>query len=464
MPHHAARLIARVGPRLTHAAPTALSLLSAARVPRRAVALTKDGLFAAGISGVLFAGPDEGGAWRTTLAIGPGGGSSKGGSVGVIVIEGALEHRAQLGMCEAFVDGYDAIESRYDAAIQAYRDGEIRQIVTVINSPGGARAGLFGSARRVRAKIEAAGVPTMAVADECCCSAAWTWALVSDKFYAPSDAQVCSIGAVTIAESIAGKLEKEGREVRVYRSGERKMRPSGVEPFNEADDAALQARADEGGLLIAEWTAERRGGVAADYLALQGAVFSGQEAMRRGLIDGLLSATEVIDMALTDAARAEMAEAVGLTASASEAEIKNKMSEGRAAIDLLARERAEHTKTAESLLTLKASQEKAEKAQEAANKRTAFASEVQSLRTSARVSPASALLVLAHYDKHGEASARDTLAAVTTDAPQVPAGARAGAVPVPGESSGLTAFEKARAKQLGMTEAEFAAHKEPSNG
>jgi ClpP class serine protease len=448
------------------------ALLTAARVPRRAVALTKDGLFAAGISGVLFAGPDEGGAWRTTLAIGPGGGSSKGGGVGVIVIEGALEHRAQLGMCDAFVDGYDAIESRYDAAIQAYRDGEIRQIVTVINSPGGARNGLFSTARRVRAKIEAAGVPTVAVADECCCSAAWTWALVSDKFYAPSDAQVASIGAVTIAESIAGKLEKEGREIRVYRSGERKMRPSGVEPFNEADDAALQARADEGGALICEWTAERRGGSKDDYLALQGAVFSGQEAMRRGLIDGLLSASEVIDMALTDAARAEMAEAVGLTASASEAEIKQRMSEGRAAIEALATEKAAHAKAAADLLALqnKGEQEKAQTAAQRA--RETFASDVLALRTAGRVSPvaASALLGVAadlakgveavkgHYDTHGEASARHTLALVTMPAPIVPAGARAGAVPVPQPASAqLTEAQKAHCKAIGANETEYAA-------
>ena len=39
------------------------------------------------------------------------------------------------------------------------------------------------------------------------------------------------------------------------------------------------------------------------------------------------------------------------------------------------------------------------------------------------------------------------------------AGAKPGAVPVPASSPTLSAYEKARAKQLGMSESEFAAAK-----
>lgn len=436
---------------------TPSTLLSAARVPRKAAVLTKEGLFGAGVSGVLFAGPDEGGSWRTTLAEGPGGGSSQGAGVGVIVIEGALEQRAQFGMCEAFVDGYDAIEARYDAAISAYQAGEIGRIATVINSPGGVRQGLFATARRVRSKLEAAGVPTMAVADEDCCSAAWVWALVSDKLYAPPDARVGSIGAVTIAESVAGKLAKDGREVRVYRSGERKMRPSGVEPFTEEDDAELQARADSGGVLIAEWTAERRGGTKDDYLALKGAVFSGQEAARRGLIDGLMSAHEVIDMAIAEgvSSRNAIVEALGLAATVSDEEAVKMAREGTIARAEVAQTRIKLAEAEGKLLALSEAQTRDKATQEAAQKRAAFAAEIKAACSVDRtITTAAEASLLAHYDAHGEASARSTFALVKSPAPIVPTGKTGGLAPT--SAANVSPEIAARAKELGVSPQEYA--------
>lgn len=437
---------------------TPAALLSAARsVPRRAAVLTKEGLFGAGVAGVVFAGPDEGGAWRTTLAEGPGGGSAKGGGVGVIVIEGALEQRAQYGMCEAFVDGYDAIEQRYDAAIEAYKAGEISRLTTVINSPGGVRQGLFSTARRVRQKLEAAGVPTVAVADEDCCSAAWTWALVSDKLYAPPDARVGSIGAVTIAESIAGKLEKEGREIRVYRSGARKMRPSGVEPFTDDDDKELQARADEGGELIATWTAERRGGSKDDYLALEGAVFSGQEAARRGLIDGLMSAHEVITMAQEQAALDAVREALALPATATAEMMVTKAREGREALSALSEAKAAEARAEAARIALE-EQTAREKAQtEATQKRAAFAAEVKAACDAATITPPTEAKLLAHYDAHGEASARATFDVVRSAGPIVRTTAPGGKDVPSDVAVAVTPSIAARAKQLGVDPQEYAA-------
>ena len=426
-------------------------------MPRKAAVLTKEGLLGAGVAGVVFAGPDEGGAWRTSLAEGPGGGSARGGGVGVLVIEGALEQRAQYGMCEAFVDGYDAIEARYDAAIEAYQAGEIAKLVTVINSPGGVRQGLFATARRVRAKIEAAGMPTEAVADEDCCSAAWVWALVSDKLFAPPDARVGSIGAVTIAESIAGKLEKEGREIRVYRSGDRKMRPSGVEPFTDDDDKELQARADAGGVMIAEWTAERRGGSKDDYLALQGAVFSGQDAARRSLIDGVLSAHEVIEMAQAEAALGAVREAMGLSADASAEMMTARAKEGREAISALTEARAKVAEAESAKIALQAEREREKAQAEAGAKRAAFVADMAKACSVDRViTPDTEAKLVAHYDKHGEASARDTFDTSKASAPIVSV---KGVGAIPTSADALSDFDRARAKQLGMSEAEYSSFK-----
>jgi ClpP class serine protease len=435
------------------------------------VVLTKERLHELGVTGVVFAGPDDGGSWRTTLAEAAGGGGAHGGGVGVITIEGCLEQRAQRGMCEAFVDGYDYIEERYDAAIAAYEAGEIGRVVTVINSLGGVGPSLFATAERVRQKLTTAGIPTLAVADEDCCSAAWVWALVSDKLYAPKAARVGSIGGAVIAKSIAGALAEQGIEIRIYRSGEQKMRPSGLEPFTEADDAQLQQRADESGATICEWTALRRGGAAKEYLALKGAVFSGEEAARRGLTDGLMTAHEVIQMALKDAEQADLAETAGLSPTADAGAIKARVMELKTIAAELPAVKAKLAESDSKLLKIEEGRRRETLASEASSKRSTFASEVVQLRTEGRLTPAAAAgllgieadkakgieAVAGHYDKHGEASARDTLAQLTSEKPIVPIGAKPGAIPVPSEAGALTAAQIEHAKSLGSTPEAYAA-------
>ncbi len=248
----------------------------------------------------------------------------------------------------------------------------------------------------------------------------------------------------------------------MYRSGERKMRPSGVEPFTDEDDAELQARADEGGALISAWTAERRGGTKDDYLALKGAVFSGQEAMRRGLIDGLYTAHEVIEMAMNDAARADMAEALGLPASASEAEIRQRASELRgvegrlsALEGELSKAKAEQAREAAARMALE-EQTAREKAQsEATQKRATFAAEVKSACDAGLITPPREAALLAHYEAHGEASARGALTMIKADAPIVRP-EKVGSSPAVSAATSLTDAQKARAKQLGAPEGEYA--------
>lgn len=446
-----------MGPRLTHAA------------PRIAVDLSPRALLAAGVSGVLAADltAAEGGRWTlaTTRAdLGSGAvqrtEQAGGGVLSVVTVRGPIDQRASEQVCGGVTDGYDTIEARFAAACQAVHDAGKGEVQLHVDSPGGDAAGMLPAMRRMRALADKLGVAVSSVADERACSAAFALMLIADagKVHVPAHGRTASIGTV-----IVRKADPEAGSYEVFRSGDRKMRPNAVEPLNADDRTDLQSIVDTSANEFAQWVADRRGGTAQKWLDLKGASMSGTQAMALGLIDSTRNTHEVIDMANAQAALDSVAGKLGLPAGASAEQIEQRASEAADALAKLPAVKAEHAKAAADLLALKAAQEIAEKAQSEAAKRATFAQEVASLRTAARVSPAAATGVLAHYEAHGEASARAALTLVTTDAPQVPAGAKGGAVPVP-VSSDLTAFEKARAKQLGMTEAEFAAHKEATNG
>lgn len=121
-------------------------------------------------------------------------------------IYGPIEQRsAASDMCGMFVDGHDAIADRMCAAFEA------GDVLLVIDSPGGAHAGLQEGVARVLKAKAATGRRVTVFVDECCGSAAFWWAAcVGDSICVPESGQVGSIGARSAHASIAGALAMEG--------------------------------------------------------------------------------------------------------------------------------------------------------------------------------------------------------------------------------------------------------------
>lgn len=127
-------------------------------------------------------------------------------------ISGPLEQRAGYhDPCGGWSDGHDAIADRLCAA---FASGDV---LLVVDSPGGAAAGLQqGLGRALRAK-EHHGRRVLGFADEMIGSAAAWWTLaLCDEVYGPAAMQIGSIGARGGHESIAGMLEREGRAVTYF--------------------------------------------------------------------------------------------------------------------------------------------------------------------------------------------------------------------------------------------------------
>lgn len=127
-------------------------------------------------------------------------------------ISGPLEQRAGYhDPCGGWSDGHDAIAERLCAA---FASGDV---LLVVDSPGGAAAGLQqAAARALKAKLHH-GRRVVVWADEMIGSAAeWWTSVLGDELYLPEAGQVGSIGARSGHESIAGLLEKEGRAVTYF--------------------------------------------------------------------------------------------------------------------------------------------------------------------------------------------------------------------------------------------------------
>lgn len=127
-------------------------------------------------------------------------------------ISGPLEQRAGYhDPCSGWSDGHDAIAERLCAA---FASGDV---LLVVDSPGGAAAGLQqAAARALKAKLHH-GRRVTVFADEMIGSAAMWWtSVLGDELFLPEAGQVGSIGARGGHESIAGLLEKEGRAVTYF--------------------------------------------------------------------------------------------------------------------------------------------------------------------------------------------------------------------------------------------------------
>jgi ClpP class serine protease len=201
----------------------------------------------------------------------------------VVWIEGPLEQRA------GCFDGYDAIQERFDGALAE----KCSTVILRINSPGGEVAGLNEAVRAMRAAAKTSKKTIITYVDEAAYSAAYALATVADRIVLPESGGVGSIGVITEVIDRTEMNEKEGVKVAVIASGALKTDGHPDVPITDGLLQRTQDRvndlADQFGALVAE----KRGGDAEDYLALEAGTFMGQDAVSRGLADRVSSWAEL---------------------------------------------------------------------------------------------------------------------------------------------------------------------------
>ena len=217
-------------------------------------------------------------------------------------MRGPLEQRAGYHEpCAGWSDGHDSVTERMIAALE---EGDV---LLVIDSPGGAHAGLQEGVRRVVEAKEQYGRHVIAYADEMIGSAAYWWAAcVADEIYGPESMIVGSIGARAGHGSIAGALAKEGVKVTYFAwPGEGKVAFAPELPLSEVGRKRGNRDVTMAGEAFAAAVGPRRGLTRDEIVELDADALHGSLALDAKLVDGIASLEDVIEYALALAAPEE---------------------------------------------------------------------------------------------------------------------------------------------------------------
>lgn len=180
---------------------------------------------------------------------------------------------------------------------KAFKDDKTKAVILRINSPGGSpvQSGyIYDEIRRLRA--EHADIKLYAVITDLGASGAYYIASAADAIYADKASLVGSIGVTAAGFGFVGTMEKLGVDRRLYTSGEHKAFLDPFQPQREDETLFWQSVLDTTHRQFINSVKQGRGERLKDAEhpeLFSGLVWSGEQALELGLIDGLGSTSYV---------------------------------------------------------------------------------------------------------------------------------------------------------------------------
>jgi len=173
----------------------------------------------------------------------------------------------------------------------AFEDKNTEGVIIQINSPGGSpvQAGYINDEiTRLREKYE--DIPIYAVVTDMCASGGYYIAVAADEIYADKASIVGSIGVLMSSFGFVDAMEKLGVERRLLTAGENKGFLDSFSPMKEKDKVHIESVLTNVHQQFIDIVKEGRG----DRLQIldnpelfSGYIWSGEQAVDLGLIDGL---------------------------------------------------------------------------------------------------------------------------------------------------------------------------------
>jgi protease-4 len=179
----------------------------------------------------------------------------------------------------------------------AFEDPKVKGVILRINSPGGSpvQAGyVYDEIRRLRGLHP--DVKVYAVIADLGASGAYYIASAADQIYADKASLVGSIGVTAAGYGFVGAMEKLGVERRAYTSGEHKSFLDPFQPQKEDETKFWQGVLDTTHQQFIASVKQGRGDRLKDKdhpELFSGLIWSGEQALQLGLIDGLSSSSAV---------------------------------------------------------------------------------------------------------------------------------------------------------------------------
>ncbi|RCX00470.1 signal peptide peptidase SppA [Marinomonas foliarum] len=185
----------------------------------------------------------------------------------------------------------------------AYRNSRLKGVVIEMNSPGGSpvHSGIIYDA--IRAKEQNyPEIPVIVVVEDMAASGGYYIASAANEIYADKASLVGSIGVISSGFDASNLLEKIGVERRTFTAGRNKAFLDPFAPMTEEAKLKWQAVLDETHQQFINAVKEGRG----DRLVItddvfSGMVFTGSQAVKIGLLDGLASVNGILDSRFPDA-------------------------------------------------------------------------------------------------------------------------------------------------------------------
>jgi len=188
------------------------------------------------------------------------------------------------------------IESHARLIEAAFSMPRVKAVALAINSPGGSPVQSALVMKRIRDFAKEKDVPVIAFAEDVAASGGYFLALAGDEIYAHEASIVGSIGVIYAGFGLDEAIAKLGIARRLYTAGEKK---SMLDPFSaEKEEDVKRLKGIQGDVheYFKSVVRDRRGrklkGKRAELFS--GDVWTGEEALKLGLIDGIGEARAVL--------------------------------------------------------------------------------------------------------------------------------------------------------------------------
>lgn len=212
---------------------------------------------------------------------------------------------ATIGVTETLAEAwtlstYASIRASIEIALQ---DDDVKAIALLVNSPGGEVNGLFECCNYIKnAKTQK---PIVAHVTGLCCSAAYAIASSCTSIYATQTSEVGCIGVICSAIDYTKYDEKRGILSKIFRSKNAdKKNPS---PFSEEGEKDIQSKIDFYENCFYDLIASSRNKDKEECIESfgRGATFLAEEALERGMIDGICDYSTFIEQLTSSLTKGE---------------------------------------------------------------------------------------------------------------------------------------------------------------
>ncbi len=206
------------------------------------------------------------------------------------------DHTAVVEVRGVIADDADASADRIVGSLRkAFEHNHTKGVILRINSPGGSpvQAGYINDEIR-RLKEKYPHIPVYAVITDVCASGGYYIAAAADKIYADKASIVGSIGVVMSGFGFTDAMDKLGVERRLLTAGESKGFLDPFSPQKNEEVEHVQAMLGNIHQQFIEVVKQGRGERLKDDPALfTGLVWTGEQSVSMGLVDGLGSTSYV---------------------------------------------------------------------------------------------------------------------------------------------------------------------------